>query len=350
MAVACGRSALEIDAEGAARDASVDVARECCQHEASDDAGRALDAGYDVPAIADGRCPDGLFTLVVDAGATGLALDETTVYWSAYEFGDAGGDTAPGSILSVPKCGGIPTTLASNQSVPALPALDSTHVYWPNRGDGTVARVAKSGGAPETLATNQLTPLFVATDGEYVYWTTFGQNPEVEPSASLVRVPVSGGTAKTLTGNQMALGAVAIDGAHVFFGANVSLDVVSRNGGPVSAIATVDLPIAIAVADENIYCISDYSPDLLRVPLDGGSVTTLASVPFGDGPASGLLVEGTSVYWSEAVSGQILAVPKDGGAITTLASGQKMYTGALVGDGSHLYWSAGRSIIGLTLE
>jgi hypothetical protein len=344
---ACGRTALEVEGEQPRRDAGLDVTRDCGQVGAACGSDHTADVGYDGPPIADGTCPEGLFTLVIDAGASGVALDETTVYWTTYEVGD---DAATGAILSVPKCGGVPRTLAEHQSVPLLLTLDSTHVYWPNSGDGTVARVAKSGGTPETLATNQLEPLYVATDGVDVYWTTFGQNPELEPSASLARVSVSGGEPQTLSSKQLALGAIALDGHDVFFGAFTSLDVVSRNGGAIRPLAAVGLPIAIVIADESIYCLGTYSPDLLRVPRDGGVVTTLASIPFGDGPASGLLVDETSVYWCESVSGQVLRVPKDGGVVTTLASGQKEYTGALVGDGRHLYWAAGNSIIGLTLE
>jgi hypothetical protein len=129
--LACGKTILDEGAEAAPGDAG--ATGRCGQSDDSAcDSMSTSDAQYDGPILADGACPVGLFTLVVDAGATGLAVDETSVYWSSFDFADAGYDAHNGEIVSVPKCGGPPATLASNQSDPLIPALDSTHIYWPN--------------------------------------------------------------------------------------------------------------------------------------------------------------------------------------------------------------------------
>jgi hypothetical protein len=347
-AVACGKTVLDQEGE---TDASGDVRGGDGKSDARCQEDCTTDASYDGPVVADGTCPNGLFTLVADAGAvTGLALDDASVYWTTFEAPDAADADPGGSVLSVPKCGGTPTTLTRTQSLPVLPALDSTHVYWPNTGNGTVARVAKTGGVPETLASNQLEPSYLATDGEYVYWTNHAGNLLNHPLSSLVRVPASGGDVMTLSSHQTHLGAVAVVGSSVFFGADTSLEVVPAGGGVVRPIAPVGLATTVAVDSVNVFCLSDYTPDLFRVAIDGGALSTLASVPSNSGPASGIVIDATSVYWAEGSSGQILRVSKDGGPVSTLASGQPVFTGGVIGDGSRLYWNSANSIRGLTLE
>jgi hypothetical protein len=154
----------------------------------------------------------------------------------------------------------------------------------------------------------------------------------------------------TLSSHQMPLGAVAVSGTHLFFGADTTIEEVPTGGGVVTAVAPVDLATFIAADPVSLFCLSDYTPNLFRVTLDGGAISTLATVSYNSSPASGLVIDATSVYWSEGSSGQILRVSKDGGTISTLASGQPLYTGPLVGDGRYLYWSSANTIRGLELE
>jgi hypothetical protein len=68
---------------------------------------------------------------------TFLALDDTSVYYSA------GGPGEAGIIAKVSKAGGLRRTLAVEQQFPVTPTVDGTHVYWSTLLDGEVKRVPK---------------------------------------------------------------------------------------------------------------------------------------------------------------------------------------------------------------
>ena len=77
-----------------------------------------------------------------------------------------------------------------------------------------------------------------------------------------------------------------------------------------------------------------------KVPIGGGTVTTLARVPGGRWPAS-VAVDGTYVYWvspsSSGAHGTVSKVPIGGGSVTTLAGAQG-YPYSVAVDRTHVYW------------
>jgi hypothetical protein len=94
----------------------------------------------------------------------GLALDNDFVYW--------GDDTG---IRRVLKAGGTPQTLAADTQSVKL-ALDSTHVYW-TRIDWTTGQVRRAllgGGSMSTLVTNLDSPYGLALDSTQIYFTERG--------------------------------------------------------------------------------------------------------------------------------------------------------------------------------
>jgi hypothetical protein len=103
-----------------------------------------------------------------------LAFDDTYVYWTAWNGN--GADV----IRRCPKtgCVGEPTVvigglqLAGGTNATCI-TVDDTHVYWTNAGTGAVQRVPKGGGTPTILATNQAGVNCVQDDETAIYWTTF---------------------------------------------------------------------------------------------------------------------------------------------------------------------------------
>jgi hypothetical protein len=90
-------------------------------------------------------------------------------------------------------------------------------------------------------------------------------------------------------------------------------------------------PYAIAVDPTAVYW-TGYFGDLMRAPLDGGTVTTLAT--FDNQPAS-LVTDSTSVYFTTQSS--IMKVPLTGGVPTTLVSYALPLNLAL--DATSVYWT-----------
>ncbi len=111
-------------------------------------------------------------TLAEDQNMPGLvALDATSVYWT---------DVGAGTVMKVAKSGGTSVTLASGQQKPYGIAVAEGEVYWTNAvTGGAVMKVATSGGAPTTLAAAQDTPYGLAVAGTTVFWTTYSASGSV---------------------------------------------------------------------------------------------------------------------------------------------------------------------------
>ncbi len=97
---------------------------------------------------------------------TGLAMDETYVYWL----------TSDGALFKCAKtgCGGPPTTLVSAGPLePRGLAVDANNAYWIAGVAAQLWACAKTGchGAPTALVSGVDGANVVATDGENVYWT-----------------------------------------------------------------------------------------------------------------------------------------------------------------------------------
>ena len=50
-------------------------------------------------------------------------------------------------------------------------AVDASHLYWTNGGDGTIWRASLDGTSPQALVTGQNRPFGVAVDPSYLYWS-----------------------------------------------------------------------------------------------------------------------------------------------------------------------------------
>jgi hypothetical protein len=275
--------------------------------------------------VCGGKCASGRCAVTLASGQnepTALVVDDTNVYW--IDRGTVEGSSFNGSVMTVPVGGGTVTTFAAAQNEPLGIAIDSHSLYWSNSIGGTLVSGALDGGALSTLYTVAQPgtvegPESVAVNSQAIFWT--------DGEGDITRTPRDGGSSSTL-----------LTGAEYV--------------GP-----SLTPLVQIASDGTSLYALVPVNPDggastlsLLKVPMAGGTPTTLAS----DGlsiytQGTNLVLSGTRAYWGQLESddsnthlvGRVQSVALDGGALTPLATGQ-LFTGALptvAVDDTSVYWS-----------
>ncbi len=104
-------------------------------------------------------------TVIGNTAEKGMfVVDGTRLFW--IESPGLIRSAAPGAVES------DIVTLASAQGPVSL-AVDAEHVSWTN-GDGTIRSVARNGGMPVTIASDQSGARGIALRGRRLYWANAG--------------------------------------------------------------------------------------------------------------------------------------------------------------------------------
>ncbi|HEX3344823.1 MAG TPA: hypothetical protein VHS09_09640, partial [Polyangiaceae bacterium] len=225
------------------------------------------------------------------AAAWTVAIDATDVYMA----------DGAGNIVSCPKsgCGGAPTIVSAGAGSTTMGiAVDATTVYWATLGGATILAAPKAGGGPtRTLATGGY-PYEVALDDTYVYWT--------DNDGPIWKVAKTGGPpiqiADPTTVDSFGPMGIAVDGANVYFEtSDGKIWQASKTCGGAIVLASDagNEPWGLAVDDAAVYYASGATGAVESVPIGGGCVTRLASVPSNTG-SIGVAVDASSVYFTGA--------------------------------------------------
>jgi murein DD-endopeptidase MepM/ murein hydrolase activator NlpD/photosystem II stability/assembly factor-like uncharacterized protein len=255
-----------------------------------------------------------------------------------------------------------PVTLASGLSVSSKITMDTEAIYWAedpgtvpyyvDASDGMIRKVGKNGGTIITLASGLNHPTGVFLDGSEVYFIERGSWPS--SNGTIKKVSKDGGSVTVLaSGLDYPQGAGAIEAPSVYFADPCNINKVGMNGGGVTTIAT-DVcwgPGAVTVDHSgSLYYILvsalTSAGGLKKVSVDGGSITTLATVSTG---SNDIALDASHVYWTEqgtppygypvAGSGVLKKVSRNGGTAATLALGLNAPRGiAFDSESGYVYW------------
>ena len=293
----------------------------------------------------------------------GLNASNSVVYLGvAYSITvTAGQTTNAGTITMAPvMTGGLP--------VPWQVAVDSSNIYWTQRGNvdsagniisgtGAIVKMNIATGVMTTLASGLSDPIGIDVDSVYVYWTEYATG--TTGAGSVKKISISGGVSTTLASGLSSPWGIVIDSANVYWAENTSsgaIKKVSTSGGSITTLASgLIWPFAVAVDSTSVYWSEEPSNggSVKKIAITGGTPTVLAT---STSSPQYLAVDATSVYYTEygtedasgninASSGSLKKVSISGGTPTTLATGLNYPKGVAV-TAANVYFTEWGSSVG----
>jgi hypothetical protein len=218
-------------------------------------------------------------------------------------------------------------------------AIDDENAYYCDGDSGILYRVPRQGGESVPLAVDQ-NCYEIAADGGMLFWTVREHGEE------LVRVvPVTGGTFTTIAIAEVVRGFVAAAG-RVYFaaelaGAGYEVWAAESDGTRTSLAQSPDFVAYVAVQEGDVFFSAEGIDGtvLSRVPISGGTPTTLATI---ERTLAGMAVAGDGLYWLEAADEgeqpKIFRVPVSGGTPEELYSRNRQVD-TILADATGLYWT-----------
>lgn len=170
---------------------------------------------------------------------------------------------------------------------------------------------------PAVLASGQSTPWAIAVDATHVYWSTHTW------TGAIRRVPKSGGFTQTLASNQAIPDGIELTSTHVIW-ANDADDLIQSvplAGGTIETLASVpsNRPVDVAVTDTHVFWTNWAANSVQRVALAGGAVEDVST---SDNHLSHRIVtDGSHVWWTNIGNHTVRRATVEGGDVTTIATG-----------------------------
>ena len=290
--------------------------------------------GLEDPVLDDAGASDGprseTSSDAGDAGADGKAPVDCGVPLGTADNCAACGHSCVGGSCTDGGCAVVPVT--SGLTNPLALALDDASVYIATY--DSILRADK--------LTNDVAPLFsgtagggvrdVVTDETRVYWAAKSSSVQSCPTADCDGGGVTLGPAGTFPL------AVAVQADLVVWSASATAIVSAANksdGSNPHPLSSESMRAAALVAtSSDVYVADTMSPRILRVPLDGSTLKTLATT---SGLPSGIALAGDALYFG-VQGGALGVVPRNGGGAVLFGAPTKSAAG-LATDGTFLYWA-----------
>ena len=348
-ATACGASCITC---AGATPSCVNGSCQCtdtvCGSACIDTTSNAANCGACGHSCLGGTCQGGAckpFTVVAgQSSVNAIYLDNTSIYW-AVELGQGPVDAIRRAPLlgNADKSAQDLSTIADN--VYRITG-NSTALYWGNWGSTqSVLTVPKAGGMTTVFAANDDGPSNVSLNASNVFWAQGSSN------GGVVRKPLTSGAIVKLTPTYDTPETLAIDGSNAYFdtgGATASimkvpLTATAGNPAPVGFAFDQNYPKKMALDSNYVYWLtSDTKPFVRKVPIAGGTTTTLYSSAayLGD-----LAIDGNYAYFTTGTS--LMRVPLAGGAAVTLATGVGGSGWGLAVNDTAIYFAGSSTILAL---
>ena len=258
--------------------------------------------------------PDGTLKKIPTTGGnpmtlvTGASVYDSGIYRgigkytvnSSGVYGDYGGFQNM-RIFAAPS-GGSATTLASI-SGGAFLGVVGNDVYF-SSGFTHINKVPTTGGP----ATEELSGYWVGTHAEdngQVFFNAGGQN------TGLLRFDAATASVATLSELGSEFASLTLDANNLYWSSSGNLLKMPRDGGPVTTLVQsgdIDYgePYQIVSDGQFVYFSNSAGADpaIQRVPIEGGVPVSLAALPPGTS-VRGIAVDQESIYWTEPSSGTI---------------------------------------------
>jgi hypothetical protein len=238
-----------------------------------------------------------------------------------------GVEDAEASCMSTSSC---PTgsNLVATAQTPQTLTLDSNNVYWANGTSGSIASAPRAGGATTSLVTSLTEPTVISTNWNGALgFATQGSGG----MTGTVGLYIS--SAATTPGTSLSSpGGVALDSSNIYWvtgnsaGEGVIVESATLAGATATTLATLAtggyVAAELSVSNGNLY-FAAFLPSggggIFTVPTGGGAPNPLQS--FSTGQPFGVVTDSTNVYWTDSTGGGVYSTPLEGGSLTTLATG-----------------------------
>jgi hypothetical protein len=237
-----------------------------------------------------------------------IATDGNSVFWAYRNItADVGG------VLSMPKSanpGTEPVDYALSAAASGV-AVDETFVYWgcPVSGEVQRQRIDRS-LPPETLATGQFGVVSLAVSADDVFWSLDTDGIRRAPKTS----PNSVQELRPSQDPSWSFGEIVTDSTEVYWREGTS----AASGGvwhwnpmmpvPTELVPNQQGPHGIALDDTHVYWVVFSPGTLLRAPKSpGGSVDILT---YGEQSFDGVTVDDTAIFYTIWNTGKIMGIAK----------------------------------------